>query len=172
MQNTTYQATQTGNGAIAQGNGATAVGADGVVVGNNSGNVNTGTQHFSGGTVVFGSVDTNGGDFVGRDKITHNGITAADFAPLLAVIAQAQAPADKQAKAMQHVATLQAEVAKGKQADDTVIAAMLESVVDLIPATVNTLVGMFSNPLLGEIAGGATKYVLKKLGDMARQPRS
>ncbi len=40
MQNTTYQATQTGNGAIAQGNGAKAVGAGGVFVGgNNSGNM-------------------------------------------------------------------------------------------------------------------------------------
>jgi hypothetical protein len=164
---TSYHATQTGNGAIAQGNGAQAIGAGGVVVGGNSGNVNTGTQHFSGGTVVFGGVDTGGGDFIGRDKIIH-GTPVADFAPLLAVIAQASAPADKQAKAMQQVATLQAEVAKGKQADDTVIAAMLESVVALIPATVNTLVGMFSNPLLGEIAGGATKYVLKKLSDMAR----
>ncbi|MCP5195606.1 MAG: toll/interleukin-1 receptor domain-containing protein [Gammaproteobacteria bacterium] len=56
----TYQATLTGNGAIAQGPGATAVGAGGVAIrGNNTGNINTGTQT---------TIDTGSGDFVGRDK--------------------------------------------------------------------------------------------------------
>jgi len=70
-----YQATLTGNGAIAQGPGATAVGAGGVYIGGkNTGNVNTGTQtniDTGGGAYVGGGVDTGGGDFVGRDKIVN-----------------------------------------------------------------------------------------------------
>jgi hypothetical protein len=68
---TTYQATLTGDGAIAQGPGARAVGAGGVVVGgNNTGRINTGTQtniDTGGGAQIAGNVHT-GGDFVGRDK--------------------------------------------------------------------------------------------------------
>lgn len=164
MQNTTYQATQTGNGAIAQGNGATAVGAGGVVVGNNSGNVNTGTQHFSGGTVVFGGVDTGGGDFVGRDKITY-GIQSSDltqlFAPLLA--AAQQAPADKQAAAVQQVEALKAEVAKGDKAGDTVMATIIKGLVALVPAAIGTVVSVFASPILGGLAKPVTEYVLKEI---------
>ncbi|TVR65827.1 MAG: hypothetical protein EA420_02395 [Candidatus Competibacteraceae bacterium] len=68
---TTYQATLTGNGAIAQGPGATAAGAGGVAVGgNNTGRINTGTQtniDTGGGAHIAGNVHT-GGDFAGRDK--------------------------------------------------------------------------------------------------------
>ncbi|MGH8628582.1 MAG: hypothetical protein ACREYC_26055, partial [Gammaproteobacteria bacterium] len=119
----TYEATLTGNGAIAQGPGARAVGARGAYVGGkNAGNINTGTQTIDtgGGAYVGGSVDT-GGDFVGRDRITL-GVSPRDLEPLfsslLAVVAQ-KAPADKQAAAVKQVEELKAEVAKGKQADDS-----------------------------------------------------
>jgi hypothetical protein len=126
----TYQATLTGNGAIARGPGATAVGARGVNVGGkNTGNINTGTQariDTDGGAYVGVRVDTGGGDFVGCDKITH-GLSPRDlaalFAPLLAVVAQ-EAPADKQAAVVQRVEELKAEVAKGKQADDSKVGRM------------------------------------------------
>lgn len=68
---TTYQATLTGGGAIAQGPGATAADAGSVVVGGrNTGSINTGTQtniDTGGGAHIAGNVHT-GGDFVGRDK--------------------------------------------------------------------------------------------------------
>ena len=66
-----YQATLTGNGAIAQGKGAQAVGAGGVLIGgNNSGNINMGNQNIvntGGGAYVSGGVHTGGGNFIGRD---------------------------------------------------------------------------------------------------------
>ena len=69
---TTYQATLTGNGAIAQGPGATAARAGGVVVGgNNTGSINTGTQtniDTGGGAHIAGNDHTGGGAFDGRDK--------------------------------------------------------------------------------------------------------
>ncbi len=141
MQNTTYQATQTGNGAIAQGNGATAVGAGGVIVkGDNNGNINTGTQT--------------------------NGIPAAElaalFAPVLAVIAQA--PADKQAAAMQQVEALKAEVAKGKEAKDKELAKTIKGLLEYVPAAIGALTTLFTSPAIGEMVGGAvgtvTEFVL------------
>jgi hypothetical protein len=58
------QASVTGAGAIAQG-GGDALGQSAVKVdGANSGNINTGTQ-------IHGSVQTQGGDFIGRDFIQH-----------------------------------------------------------------------------------------------------
>ncbi|MGH8863811.1 MAG: NACHT domain-containing protein [Burkholderiales bacterium] len=70
---TTYQATLTGNGAIAQGPGATAVGAGGVHVGGkNTGNINTGTQTIAtqGGATVQGTIQV-GGHFIGRDFVQY-----------------------------------------------------------------------------------------------------
>lgn len=68
---TAYNATLSGNGAIAQGREAKAVGAGGVMVGgNNSGTINTGTQiNTGGGAYVDGNVTVSNGDFIGRDKL-------------------------------------------------------------------------------------------------------
>jgi hypothetical protein len=166
---TTYQANLTGNGAIAQGPGARAVSAGGVYVGGkNTGNINTGPQtriDTSGGAYVGGNIHTDGGDFAGRDKIIQ-GISPQDletlFAPLLAVVAQ-QALSDKQAAAVQQVQKLKAEVAKGKQADDSKMGKIIDGLVGMVPDAVGQIVSMFATPILGGIAGPVTKFVLGKL---------
>jgi hypothetical protein len=166
---TTYQANLTGNGAIAQGRGARAVGPSGVYVdGKNTGNINTGTQtriDTSGGAYVGGNIHTDGGDFVGRDKIIQ-GISPQDletlFAPLLAIVVQ-QAPSDKQLAAAQQVQELKAEVAKGKQADDSKMGKIVDGLVGMVPGAVGQVVSMFATPILGGIAGPVTKCVLGKL---------
>ena len=163
----TYQATLTDNGAIAQGPDARAVGARGVYVGGkNAGNINTGTQTIDtgGGAYVGGSVDT-AGDFVGRDRITQ-GVSPRDleplFASLLAVVTK-QAPADKQAAVVQRVEELKAEVAKGKQADDSKVSRIVDGLVAMVPSAIGAVVSMFATPILGGIAGPMTKSVLDKL---------
>jgi hypothetical protein len=163
-----YHATLKGPGAIAQGAGARAVGAGGVMIGgNNSGSINTGTQtniDTGGGTYVGGNV-TAGGDFVGRDKLTH-GIASGDltavFAPLMAAIAQHPQPAT-QAAAAEQVKELKAEVAKGKQADDSKIGKIVDGLVAKVPGAVSAVVSMFATPVLGGIVGPVTQYVLDKL---------
>lgn len=129
-------------------------------------NNETSPATYTGSTVVHGSVNTGGGDFVGRDKINY-GIQATElaqlFAPLLAVAQHA--PADKQAAAVQQVDALQAEVAKGKQADDKVMAKLIEGLVALVPAAVGSVVSLFASPILGGIAKPATEYVLEKMKD-------
>lgn len=81
-QATTYNATNSGSGAIAQGPGAVAAGQGGIAVGGNvsnsplitgSGNVITDQYikrqvNTGGGAYVERDVNTGGGDFVGRDK--------------------------------------------------------------------------------------------------------
>ena len=163
-----YKANLTGSGAVAQGPGATAVGASGVSVrGNNTGTIDTGTQtkiDTGGGAYVGGSVHA-GRDFVGRDKVTQ-GISPRDleplFAPLLAAIAK-QAPAGMQVTALKQVDELKAEVAKGKQADDSKMGNIVDGLVKLVPGAVGAVMSMFATPILGGIAGPVTKFVLDKL---------
>ena len=188
----TYHANVTGSGAIAQGPGAIAVGRGGVVVGGaNTGNINTGTHIDTGGGAYVGGNVNAGGDFVGRDKTVHGdqittgdvsgtgvaigrgaqanvtqGVSPRDleplFAPLLAAVAR-EAPADKTAEAVQQVQALKAEVAKGKEADDSKIGKIVDGLVALVPGAIGAVVGMFASPVLGGIAGPVTKFVLDKL---------
>lgn len=163
----TYQATLTGNGALAQGPGATAVGTRAVNIGGkNTGNINTGTQTIDtgGGAYVGGGVHA-GRDFIGRDKITH-GLLPRDlaplFGPLLAAVAK-EAPPDKEAAAVQRVEELKAEVAKGKQADDSKLGRIVDGLVAMVPGAIGAVVSMFATPILGGVAGPVTKNVLDKL---------
>ena len=162
----TYNANLTGSGAIAQGPGARAVGAGGVLVGGkNRGSINTGTRVDTGGGAYVGGNVSAGCDFVGRDKITQ-GVSPRDleslFAPLLAAVAQ-EAPANKKASAVGQVQELKAEVAKGKQSDDSKMAKLVEGLVGLVPKAVGAVVSAFGSPILGGIAGPVTKFVLNKL---------
>ena len=77
---TNYNATLTGNGAIAQGKGAVAVGSGGVHVrGKNTGSINTGTQTNidTGSGNVGGDINVQG-DFVGRNRINTGTQTTID----------------------------------------------------------------------------------------------
>jgi len=77
-------------------------------------------------------VNTGGGDFVGRDRMTH-GVSAGEvealFASLMTVISQ-QASAGIQITAVQQTKELKNELAKGKQADDDKIAKIVGGLAD------------------------------------------
>ncbi len=162
-----FDAQLSGNGAIAQGTNAKAVGAGGVFVGgNNSGDINLGTQiATSGGAYIAGGVNTGGGDFTGRDRISH-GTAAADlnalFSQLLATVVQL-APPEQRGVAAEHVEALKTEAAKGAQAEDGKLAKILDGLTGLVPSAVGAVVGAFATPILGGLAGPVTKYVLDKL---------
>lgn len=171
---TAYQAHVAGSGAIAQGPGATAVGPGSVFVrGANTGSINTGTQikvdkHIDTGGGAYvggGGVNITGGDFVGRDKITH-GVSPRDleplFASLLAAVAQQAAPA-QQGAAMQAVQELKAEVAKGSEADDSKLGRIIDGLAAMVPGAIGAVVSLFASPILSGLAGPVTKFVLDKL---------
>ena len=58
---------------------------------------------------------------------------------------------------------LKQEAAKGANADDSVIAKLVEGLIELVPSALAALVGAFANPILEGIAGPVTKYVLDKI---------
>jgi flagellar motor switch protein FliG len=83
------------------------------------------------------------------------------FQPVLDTVRQA--PADKLLQAVQTTDDLKKEVAKGKQADDSLVAQLIEGLAGLVPAAVSSLVTAFGSPILAGIAGPVTQYVLKKI---------
>ena len=114
----------------------------------------------SGGiNITGGTVDVRG-DMTGRDKITYGEIPRAQldqaFRPLADAVGQHE-------EAQQKVEALKTEAAKGKKADDGVMAKLVEGIVKLVPGAVSAVVSAFGTPLLGGLAGPVTKYVLDKV---------
>jgi hypothetical protein len=118
-----------------------------------------------GGGVKFthSNVNTGGGDIVGRDKIQYISSRHIDdvFAPVASSIG-AVAP-EQRAAAEEKLRALKEEASKGKAAEDTVLAKLVEGLVGLAPGAVAAVVGAFASPILGGVAGPVTKYVLDKL---------
>jgi hypothetical protein len=140
-----------------------------------------GDQTIHHGDAVHG--DKVGGDKVGGDKISVGDISGSQgiaigrearadvriqqgpamdeltplFAPLLQQVAQQDATAVAQVKA------LQAEAARGEEADDEKMADLIESIAAAAPTAVAELVNLFTNSLVAKAAGAATKYMLKRI---------
>jgi hypothetical protein len=120
-----------------------------------------------GGVNISGSTVHIGGDVVGRDKITTvtTGLSGDQlnqlFAPLMNALRTASP--EKQTEAMQKAEELKKEIAKGKEANDGVMAKIVDGLVELVPGAVGSVVGMFATPILGGIAGPVTKFVLDKI---------
>jgi hypothetical protein len=118
----------------------------------------------SGGVNIGGRVGSVGGDIVGRDKITGApSIAALDSAlrPLSEAIGAA--PAEVRPEAEAKLAALKQEAAKGKNANDGVVAKLVDGLVGLVPAAASAVVSAFATPILGGIAGPVTGFVLDKL---------
>ena len=109
---------------------------------------------------ISGEIGHIGGDIVGGDKIvqamTPLMIDAA-FRPLDEAVKGA--PPEATAK----LAALKAEAGKGKDADDGVVAKLVDGLVGLVPGATSAVVSAFGTPILGGIAGPVTKFVLDKL---------
>ena len=123
------------------------------------------TAHQSGGVNISGGGVTVGGDIVGRDKIVGTQISQVQldqaFRPLEEAV-RAATP-ERQAEAMQKLKELKTEAAKGKDAQDGVVAKLVKGLVGLIPSAVSAVVSAFATPILGGIAGPVTKYVLDEI---------
>ncbi len=128
-------------------------------------NPNSSSQ--SGGVNFSGSGSIHiGGNVAGRDMVVNVTGVSGDqlnqlFAPLMSALRAA--PPEKQNEAMQKAEELKKEVAKGKEANDRVMAKIVDGLAALVPGAVGTVVGMFATPILGGLAGEATKYVLDKI---------
>ncbi len=119
----------------------------------------------NGGVNISGTNITVGGDVVGRDKIVGTEISTVQLDQLFRPLAEAvaSAPGAVQQDAAQKVEELKKEAAKGKSATDSVLAKLVDGIVALVPGAVGAVVSAFGTPILGGIAGPATKYVLDKI---------
>jgi hypothetical protein len=72
-------------------------------------------------------------------------------------------PSEKQNEAIQQAEELKKEVAKGKEANDGVMAKIVDGLVALVPGAVGAVIGMFATPILGGLAGPVTKYTLERI---------
>lgn len=121
----------------------------------------------SGGVNIGGNVRHVGGDIVGRDKIT-GAPSVADLEnalrPLMDAVQAAPVAAQAQSEAEAKLAALKQEAAKGEDADDGIMAKLIEGLVGLVPSAASAVVSAFATPLLGGVAGPVTKQVLDKLG--------
>ena len=121
-------------------------------------------QGQSGGVSITGTIGSVGGDIVGRDKITgalSEAVLDNALRPLSDAIAAA--PAETRTEAEAALAALKREVANGADADDGVLAKILDGLVGLIPEATSAVVSVFATPILGGIAGPVTRFVLDKL---------
>lgn len=151
-------------------------------------NINTGGGDYVSGdkTVNEGDVvhgDKVTGDKVGGDKISVGDISGGQgiaigrgasanvhieqgisgnelnqlFAPLLAQVAQ------HDATAVAKVQALKAEAGKGEEADDEKMADLIGDIAAAVPDAIEGLVNLFTNSIIAKAAGGATKYILKRI---------
>jgi hypothetical protein len=118
----------------------------------------------SGGVNISGRVGSVGGSIVGRDQVVGMPSSAALDSALRPVTeAIGTAPAEARAEAEAKLAALKGEAAKGKDANDGVVAKLVDGLVELVPAATSAVVSAFATPILGGIAGPVTGYVLDKL---------
>jgi len=127
-----------------------------------------------GGAYIGGSVDISGGDFVGRDKVVHGGESNAGanksqrdtilnnlFAPVLEVTQSA--PLEKRDAAQKKMQALLHEVSNGNRADDSNMAELIDDLIGLVPDVASAIVSVFSLPVMADIAGPITSFVLKRI---------
>lgn len=114
----------------------------------------------SGVKITGGTVNTGGGDIVGGDKVQF--ISGKNIAGVFDPVARAIEGAEHHAAAEEKLRALKDEAAKGKNADDSVIAKLVEGLIGFAPGAVAAIVGAFASPVLNGIAGPITKYVLEK----------
>jgi hypothetical protein len=125
-------------------------------------------QGQRGGVNISGLVGSSG-DITGRDKVVKvGGVPTAVPASLDSALASIievikMAPADKRAEAEKKIDGLKHEIAKGKDANDTTVAKLIDGLVGLIPAAATAVVSAFATPILAGLAGPVTKFVLDKL---------
>jgi hypothetical protein len=124
-----------------------------------------GGDKVGGDKTVVGNISGSQGIAIGRgaraDVRIQQGPTVDELTPLFApLLAQA---ARENVTAVGQVKALQAEAAKGEEADDEKMADLIETIATAAPSAVEAIVNLFTNSIVAKSAGGATKYILKRL---------
>jgi hypothetical protein len=123
------------------------------------------TENQSGGVNIHGgTVNTEGGDIVGRDKVmTKNDrhLIEEALGPLSETISTLSE--ERRATASAMLEDLKREISKADKRNDGVLAKLIDGLVGLIPAAASAVVSAFGTPILAAVAGPVTKVVLERL---------
>ena len=116
--------------------------------------------------ISFGDIKGSGGVAMGRSAQAANQSLMGDelaelFAPLMA--AAASAPDEMRDEVTAVVQSLVEEAAKGGEAEDTLVAGLIERLIYMIPETAETLKSIYQSPPLANQVGPVTSYVLAKI---------
>jgi integral membrane sensor domain MASE1 len=124
----------------------------------------TGEGQSGGINIHGGTLNTGGGDIVGRDKFV-NQASSRELEEALRPLTEAinVAPQEKRAEALVKLDELKKEAEKGEKRDDGVVAKLVDQLVGLVPSAARAVVSAFGTPILGAIAGPVTKFVLGKI---------
>lgn len=136
--------------------------------------------NIGGDFVIDKSVQTGGisitgshviGDVFQGEKTTTNINYAQEVPRVLEPVAAAieEAPGNK-AEAKAKLKELEDEAVKGKEAKDGVMASLLKGLVGLVPTAITAVVSAFGSPILGAIAGPATKAAIDALNGGTGKP--
>ena len=129
----------------------------------------TGEGQSGGVNIHGGTISTGGGDIIGRDKFVN---TSREIEEALRPLTDAvkDAPREKRAEALVKLGELKTEAAKGEKRDDSVVAKLVDQLVDLVPGAASAAVSAFGTPILGAIAGPVTEFVLGKIRSKRAYP--
>ncbi|MPW20757.1 hypothetical protein GCT13_28760 [Paraburkholderia sp. CNPSo 3157] len=118
----------------------------------------------SGGVNISGSVGSVRGDIVGGNKVV-SPLAATELDDALRPLVQAisAAPPETQSEAFAKLEELKTEVAKGKDAKDSLVARLVDGLVGLVPDAASAVVNTFATPILAQIGGDAAAFVLDRL---------
>jgi hypothetical protein len=117
----------------------------------------------SGGVDISGVVGSVGGSIIGGSMNVGAPLAELDGALRPVIEAIRAVPAEKRADAEAKLATLKEEAAKGKDANDGVIARLVDGLVGLVPGAASAVVSAFATPILAGVAGPVTGFVLDKI---------
>jgi len=151
------------------GSASPAIGQSGVaVLGANQGVINTGTQQIDtgGAAIVFGGVNTGGGNFIARDWNQQlPGVDDLDslFAPVVAAVETSGAPADVRVDALRQAKALEIEIMKRHRADDFCMSRIVSQLAEAIPNANSAIVQLFGAPALVGVAGTMTRDAVDRL---------
>lgn len=122
----------------------------------------------SGGINFQGPVTAPGAKIAGRDLYSSDvyGLSTKDldnfFKPIMAAIQAA--PGEQKPKAEETANELKAELAKGEKAEDSRVAKLVDSLLNLVPGAVSAVGALFGQPVLAGLAGPVTQFVLSQFG--------
>jgi hypothetical protein len=119
-------------------------------IGKLTGNIVEGTQNFT-------------GTIVGDDQINTAAPASTDIDAALRSLTELAISVERRAEAEEKLSALKKEAVKGHAANDSVIAKLVDQLIELVPRAASAVVDAFANPILSSLAGPVTQVVLNKL---------